>query len=338
MNGISVIMCCHNSSKRLLKTIDHLLKQEVSENLPWEVIIVDNASTDGTLDTARQILNDRNESGRFSLFSEPRPGKSNALELGFENANYDYLLICDDDNWLDKNYIATSYLIMQERPEVGIAGGFCSPVFESEKPWWIDRFLGGYACELQAQPSHYHHTVYGAGMVMRKSVLDKLKELKYEFLLSSRRGKVMANGEDAEHCKLFALAGFKIWYDSRLALRHFIPSGKLNWAYCKKLFASFGHSSVLLQLYDKALENNAPESLPTFFWLKKYIYFSLLPLRYYPKFREQLKEDVNQDAPITFMSWRLQRKEYGRLRFKLNAAYREIIIVKSRLHPSEKSK
>jgi GT2 family glycosyltransferase len=44
--GVSVVVCCHNSASRLPTTLHHLAAQEVPRDLGWEVIVVDNASTD----------------------------------------------------------------------------------------------------------------------------------------------------------------------------------------------------------------------------------------------------------------------------------------------------
>ena len=46
--GISVIVCCYNSAERLTETIKHLAGQNVPHYIPWELIVVDNASTDNT--------------------------------------------------------------------------------------------------------------------------------------------------------------------------------------------------------------------------------------------------------------------------------------------------
>ena len=46
--GVSIVICCHNSAKLLPRTLEHLRAQEVDSTIPWEVIVVDNASTDNT--------------------------------------------------------------------------------------------------------------------------------------------------------------------------------------------------------------------------------------------------------------------------------------------------
>ena len=56
MLGVSLVICCHNSADKLPATIQHLFDLNVKNDVPWELIIVDNASTDGTQETAVQHL------------------------------------------------------------------------------------------------------------------------------------------------------------------------------------------------------------------------------------------------------------------------------------------
>ena len=52
--GLSVIICSHNGSQRLPRTLAHLAGQRGTDGLSWEVILVDNASRDETSRVARQ--------------------------------------------------------------------------------------------------------------------------------------------------------------------------------------------------------------------------------------------------------------------------------------------
>ena len=57
MKGISIIICCYNSAKRLHETLKHLALQQVSDTIHWEVILVNNNSTDATTQIALEIWN-----------------------------------------------------------------------------------------------------------------------------------------------------------------------------------------------------------------------------------------------------------------------------------------
>ena len=51
MIGVSIVVCCHNSAARIEATIEHLARQETP--YPWEVVLVNNASTDDTTERAK---------------------------------------------------------------------------------------------------------------------------------------------------------------------------------------------------------------------------------------------------------------------------------------------
>ena len=53
--GVSVVICCHNSTERLSPTLAHLAAQQVPDGVDWEVLLIDNMSTDGTADMARSL-------------------------------------------------------------------------------------------------------------------------------------------------------------------------------------------------------------------------------------------------------------------------------------------
>ncbi len=56
-SGASVIVCCYNSAARLPHTLAHLAGQIVPEDFFWEIILVNNASTDNTVECATAIWN-----------------------------------------------------------------------------------------------------------------------------------------------------------------------------------------------------------------------------------------------------------------------------------------
>src|SRR6185437_11337360 len=101
--GISVIICCYNSATRITPTLQHLFNQKGISLSSWEIIVVDNASTDNTCEKAIEIWESFGPGKPdFKVISEPTPGLSAARQKGINEALYDYVLFCDDDNWLDE--------------------------------------------------------------------------------------------------------------------------------------------------------------------------------------------------------------------------------------------
>ena len=250
--GVSVIVCCYNSAKRLSITLEHLTNQKAS-NISWEVILVDNASTDDTILVAQEIWSDCKSSIPFKIVFERRQGLSYAREQGLENAQYGYAIFCDDDNWLAEDYVQRSFDIMNSDAQIGIAGGICNAAFETAVPEWFDKHKGYYAVGKQFDDTgditHTREYLWGAGMILRKFVWLELKKMGFQSILSDRKGKSLSSGGDTEMCMVFRQAGYKIYYDESLNLQHFIPAPRLTWSYLAKLHKSSARSVPYFQMY-----------------------------------------------------------------------------------------
>jgi GT2 family glycosyltransferase len=74
----------------------------------------------------------------------------------------------------------------------------------------------------------YKPHVAGAGMVVRKSAYELLKQHGFRWILSDGKNGILNTGEDLELCYALALAGYRIWYDENLGLTHYMPKSRLT--------------------------------------------------------------------------------------------------------------
>ena len=112
MNGISVIVCCYNSAWIIERCLNALLAQQVPSSVLWEIIVVNNASTDDTERIANKVLQKGHIS--YQLINEPKAGLLNARKCGIRAARYSYTIFCDDDNVLCDIYVSTMYDQMEK--------------------------------------------------------------------------------------------------------------------------------------------------------------------------------------------------------------------------------
>jgi len=257
--GVSIILCTYNGKNRLDATLSHLARQQVS--VPCELILVDNASTDDTktfADTWWQHHGTPKIS--YRSFEQPISGKSYAQDLGYEKAQYEYLLVCDDDNWLCDTYVQSSYEVMESDLQIGALGGWCEAAFESEKPSWFDRYARYYAVAKQGKESgditNKKGCLYGAGMVLRKSHWLELKQRGFVHLLTCRKGTSLSSGGDTEYSYALRLLGYKIWYDERLYFTHYMTSGRLHLEYLSRLRKAINESDFVLWAYLDLLKDS----------------------------------------------------------------------------------
>jgi glycosyltransferase involved in cell wall biosynthesis len=227
---VSVVICCYNSISRLPQTLKHLSLQEFNIGLIWEIVIVDNNSTDNTGEIATQIWKSLNSQVSLRVVHEDSPGLSNARIKGVFVAEGEIIVFCDDDNWLDPNYLFTAYNIMSTNKSIGVLGGQSRAVSEYEIPTWFYTYYQYFACGVQGLNSGdvtYRKWLWGAGMVLRRQVMIEFYSI-LKNKLTGRVGLSFSSGEDVEICYWHILAGFKLWYSNDLCLFHFMPQSRLD--------------------------------------------------------------------------------------------------------------
>jgi glycosyltransferase involved in cell wall biosynthesis len=289
--GVSVIICCHNSSARLPETLAHLSRQKVDPGVPWEVLIVDNASTDDTAQRARQLWPE-SAPAPLRIISEPRTGLSYARLRGLAEARYEFLGFIDDDNWMAEDWVQIAWSEMLAHRDVAALGSSSSPAFGAPPPLWFHQVEVMYAITPKSWKTgdftQRPGTVWGAGMIVRKSAWLALRELDSPHLMSGRLRNSLAGGEDNELCYQLRLAGWKLWYEPRLHFQHFLPEGRLKWDYVRRLFYGGGEASAMLHPYRFSLDRmdaaQATRSSSGWFWalcmaVKDLLHHPLVPLR-----------------------------------------------------------
>lgn len=256
-DGISLIVCCYNSAQRLPTTLEYIAKQELLPDIPWEVIIVNNNSSDNTKSVAKEEWEKCGAPASLRVVDENTSGISHARIKGLKEANYELIIYCDDDNWLNSNYLSRAYNIMHENSEIGILGGRSIAVFEGEEPLWFSTFQRSFAVGVQGLYSGdvtNRGNLWGAGMVLRRSVFLNLLASNFQFLNEGRKGSALASGEDTELCKWFILANYKLWYDEKLVFQHYLPLRRLTKAYLSELQDGFKSSFLNISKYDKLIK------------------------------------------------------------------------------------
>jgi len=255
--GVSVVICCHNSSARLPETLAHLARQKVASDVRWEVLVVDNASTDGTAQVAEQLW-PKPSPAPLRVVAEPRPGQAHARLRALAEARYEFLSFIDDDNWVCQDWVQIVHSEMLAHADVGVLGASSCPALEVAPPDWFDGFKFLYAITPDVwQAGDFTHrpgAIWGAGMAVRKSAWLRVRECDCPQLLTGRLKGSMAAGEDIELCYQLRLAGWKLWYEPRLHFQHFLPAGRLCWDYAGRLLYGNGEAGARLGPYQLSLD------------------------------------------------------------------------------------
>jgi glycosyltransferase involved in cell wall biosynthesis len=255
--GVSIVICTYNGAQRLPQTLRHIAHQRVKEGVNWELILVDNASKDNSAQLAQEEWNNYSCTAPFTIVHQPIPGLSHAREMGFSTARYDCIIMCDDDNWLDENYVNVGFEIMQSHPRCALLGGYGNFVFETQPPSWLVNYTiyaGGPQAPASGKVPNYR--LYGAGTILRKSAFYAIYEAGFRSLLADRMAAQLTSGGDHELCYGLALAGYEIRYDERLQFQHFITSDRLTWPYYRRYIKESAGCFEVLEAYKILLETN----------------------------------------------------------------------------------
>jgi glycosyltransferase involved in cell wall biosynthesis len=339
-SGVSVVICCHNSETRLPTTITHLKNQRIEGDLKWEVLVIDNASTDNTALVAHQCWGDDGPAP-LRVIQENRLGLSYARERGFDEARYDIVSFIDDDNWVTPQWVTTAGRCMSEDVQLGALGSANTAVADVAFPDWFARYSNYYAAwDFPAAATIATSVLIGAGMTVRKSVWQWLKNNGFHSQLTDRLGTNLSSSGDLELGCAILLAGWKIRVEPRLELWHHMVPHRLRWDYLRRLIRGVGEADVILDCYRLVAQlqrSSLLDSLRQCWWLRLakettqlFYSYSSAKLLGCPFRNMEGDDDV---AKIEFRTGRLLgllrlRSKYGRLRREIaRAVWRRIDVV-----------
>lgn len=219
--AVSVILSTHNRAAYLPDVLQSLAAQAC--RVPFEVILIDNASTDRT----REILTEWcGRHAGWRVAHEARLGLSCGKNAGVGLARAPLLLFADDDMLLSPGWIQ-SYLDLFGRRDEGrmLAGGPYVPIPHDLGGWpdWFeegamaDLALLQYDRERVLEPSEY---VWGGNMAIPRRFFDELGPWDESV---GRRGEERGTFEDTEFQDRLRRAGGHVWYCPAAVVRHRMP-------------------------------------------------------------------------------------------------------------------
>jgi glycosyltransferase involved in cell wall biosynthesis len=281
---LSVIICSFNPKKEYLdRTLDGLRKQ----TLPfcnWELIIVDNASSDPIKETHKITWQPN-----VKYVYENQQGLIFARIKGISEANCNLLVFFDDDNIPDSYYLENVLDIAEKYPFAGVFGGNCIAEYETTPPEYLLKHTGMLAVRTVSRIVFsnlyiWNTTPTGAGMVVRKNVADcfiaNVRGSKISKMLG-RRGNNLMSGEDNEISYTAIDMGFACGLFPQLSLIHIIPNSRLQPTYLLKLSKYIAASTILLNsLRPETITYNSMVSIrPMINELKRILRFEKLSMK-----------------------------------------------------------
>ena len=141
---ISVVVPVYNAEKYITKCLDSILNQSGR----FEVIAVNDGSTDGSLQILKQFAA---KHSNLKVIDQKNQGVSVARNAGIHAAKYKYIIFVDSDDWLEKDaFIAVRQALKQDRPDILIYNYY--DVYDKQ---WVKDTRGEQAAQLVPEESKY---------------------------------------------------------------------------------------------------------------------------------------------------------------------------------------
>lgn len=223
---VSVVVCTFNGGELLRLCLEGLTRQDVPSSR-YEVIIVDNNSTDGSGNLAEEYCR---KMSNYRCVCETQQGLSHARNRGCREARGEYLLYLDDDAIPSDGHLR-NVLAVIDACSPDIFGGPIFPYYTTPKPSW---FRDEYEVRKYAEESGFSTTcgVSGGNYGIRKAILQQLGLFDAAYgMVGNRLGLLEERKVLERYRKVTPLDAQKVYYALECAVQHHVPRKKMKLLY-----------------------------------------------------------------------------------------------------------
>jgi glycosyltransferase involved in cell wall biosynthesis/predicted DCC family thiol-disulfide oxidoreductase YuxK len=265
---VSIVVSTHNRADMLRQCVEALEHQDSG---PWsyEIIIVDNASTDGTAGVIADLLA---HGAPILALREPRAGVSHGRNTGVGAARGRIVAFTDDDIRVAPDWVSRIARAFEDEPGVECIGGPVRPLWSARPPAWLDRrhwsplSVTDYGDEPFEINADHPRCLLTSNMAFRRAALDRIGGFSPEFPRS----------QDHELQIRFWLNGGRARYVPDLVVHTVVPESRMRADYHRGWHVRHGRMCARMQLRERTrpdggLRHDIPQphlvaSVPAFLW------------------------------------------------------------------------
>jgi glycosyltransferase involved in cell wall biosynthesis len=238
---ISIIICTRNRASSLKDTLESLLTPENLALSEWELVLVDNASSDGTSELVSRFAALHPE--RIVTARESRPGLSIARNTGLALARGEIIAWTDDDVLVSPAYLPAIRETFSD-PTIHAAQGRISLDCDGGLPGWMGRECLAMLSlrDHGMQAFEWRENLSGCNMVMRASLFTRFGG--FSPVLGAGAVGYM---EDSEFSLRLRRAGCRVVYGPAIYVRHRIQRQRLSPQFFRRCFFNMGRSAAYLE-------------------------------------------------------------------------------------------
>ena len=247
---ISVVICTRNRAELLRRAVTSVIHQAFASS-DYEILVVDNASTDRTHEVVRQFEG----LAPVCYLREDSVGLCVARNTGWRAAAGRYVAFFDDDAVAPPGWLASIQEGFASAPlMIGVVGGPVRAIWEKPRPVWLgdeivcsltvidwgteDKFLEDVACEW----------LVGANMAVPKELLAEVGGF-HPWL--DRVGNNLLSSGDVFLQKELMKRGYRCLYRPSMVVGHLVPASRLNQKWFLRRYYWQGISDAVMHLIEK---------------------------------------------------------------------------------------
>lgn len=258
--AISAVVSTYNRADQLPLALAALQRQTGA--VPYEIVVVDNNSTDATADVVARLAA---ADPRIRYLFEPRQGLSHGRNTGIAHAGAPIIAFFDDDVRVADNWIEELHRIFAERPEIEYIGGRVLPNFiEPPPPWlttshWSPLAVQDYGSAPVVSGPEHAVCLVGASLAFRKRAFDAVG------LFTPDLGRIkdgIGSTEDHDMQLRMWRAGMRGLYAPSVVAIADVTPDRLTKSYHRRWHAGHGRHCALMRLREFVPSDLGPLSQP----------------------------------------------------------------------------
>lgn len=258
---ISVLIATRNRGPELASQLQALAGMDAPES-GWELIVIDNGSSDDTAARLRRLA----QEGSLPLrpFTEPRRGKSRALNLGIREARGDLLVFTDDDAVTRRGWLRGFERAAAEHPN---CPGFAGRSLASECPPWFRPTSGVVNYDLGEHGrllKPFETPPPGVNFAFRRDVFLRHGLFREDL----GPGSIVQRAEDTEFVRRLWLAGETMRYVPEACLEHPVDLQRLRTTHVLRWVYWVGRSNARM--------TGRASKVPALFGVPRYLFRAIL--------------------------------------------------------------
>jgi len=218
---LTVIFSSHNGGEDLKGMLDSMTRLKPPPG-GWELVAVDNASSDGTAALLRSYA-DRLP---ITVLDEPAKGKNRALNRALGAARGDFYIFTDDDVLVPDDWLIAWHYAATAHPDYNLFAGRTSAHFLRKPDEWLLQGIdvsvvyATHNANLPEGPCGAD-CMFGTNMAIRASVFES--GARFDATIGPDDTPHYAMGSDTEVALRLEREGHKCWFSSGAELKHVVP-------------------------------------------------------------------------------------------------------------------